>query len=221
MKMLRPYLSSFGRNRGRTLRPRQQQLVDGLLPALVPKAEELPAFRRIAFEIGFGGGEHLAALAARHPDTLAIGCEPYINGVAKLLLDVEEQSLRNVRIYVGDAREQMDALPENSIDDAYILFPDPWPKSRHNKRRLVNQDTLQRLARIQKPGGKLLLATDHYDYATWMLEQLHATPYYRWTAKRSADWLDFPAEWVETKYQRKTTAEGRAPQFFHCLRTEK
>lgn len=221
MEAIRPYLASFGRNRGRTLRPKQQRLVEELLPTLTPDAGEFAQYKRIVFEVGFGGGEHLAALAARHPDTLAIGCEPYINGVAKLLLDIDGQALRNVRIYVGDARELMDDLPEKSIDDAYILFPDPWPKSRHNKRRLVNQDTLQRLARIQKTGGKLLLATDHYDYATWMLEQLHETPYYGWTARSSADWLSFPAEWVETKYQRKTTAEGRAPQFFHCLRVDK
>lgn len=213
------YLSSFGRNRGRSLRPRQQSLIDELLPTLSPKAEECSNFSRVILEIGFGGGEHLAALAKAHPETLAIGCEPYINGVAKLLVDIEEQELANIRIYTGDARELIDTFPPSSIDDAYILFPDPWPKLRHNKRRLVNQDTLARLARIHKPSGHLLLATDHYDYATWMLEQLHLTPHYTWQPSSAADWLNPPVEWVETKYQRKTTAEGRAPQFFKCTRT--
>lgn len=217
----RAYLSSFGRNRGRTLRPRQQGLVDDVLPTLSPDASEFADYARVVLEIGFGGGEHLAALAKTHPDTLAIGCEPYINGVAKLLVDVEEQALRNVRIFTHDARELIDRLPADSIDDAYILFPDPWPKAKHNKRRLVNQDTLARLARIHKKGGKLLLATDHYDYATWMLEQLHETPYYQWQAESAADWLTPPQEWVETKYQRKTTAEGRLPNFFTCLRADK
>lgn len=215
----KPYLSSFGRNRGRSLRPRQQGLIDGLLPTLAPKADEVRHFKRTILEIGFGGGEHLAALAQAHPETLAIGCEPYINGVAKLLVDIEEQGLKNIRIFTGDARELIDAFPEHSIDDAYILFPDPWPKLRHNKRRLVNQDTLARLARIHKPSGRLLLATDHYDYATWMLEHIHITPHYTWEPTGAADWLNPPDEWVETKYQRKTTAQGRAPQFFKCTRT--
>ncbi len=214
------YLSSYGRNRGRTLRPRQQQLIDELLPRLAPKAEERADYKRVALEIGFGAGEHMAALAAARPDTLVVGCEPYINGVAKLLVAIEEQGLKNIRIYAGDARELMEAWPDNSVDDAFILFPDPWPKAKHNKRRLVNQDTLARLARIHKAGGSLLLATDHYDYATWMLEQLHETPHYSWTAEKAEDWLTPPALWVETKYQRKTTAEGRPPQFFHSLRMQ-
>lgn len=195
--------------------------METFLPKLMPDAGEFAEYERVALEIGFGAGEHLAALAKAQPRTLAIGCEPYINGVAKLLVDTEEQGLKNIRIFTGDARELIDALPVNSIDDAYILFPDPWPKARHNKRRLVNQDTLARLARIHKPGGHLLLATDHYDYATWMLEQLHLTPHYDWTAEAAQDWQNPPRQWVETKYQRKTTAQGRAPNFFQCLRTSK
>ncbi len=212
------YLSSFGRNRGRSLSPRQQQLMDVLLPKLRVTAEECAAYSRVMLEIGFGGGEHLAALARAMPDVLMIGCEPYINGVAKLLVTIEEEGLSNIRIATQDAREVMGQLPDGSIDNAYILFPDPWPKARHNKRRLVNQDTFNRLARIHKRGGELLLATDHYDYVTWMLEQLHITPHYRWTAKCAADWLEPPALWVETKYQRKTTEQGRMPQFFSCVR---
>lgn len=216
-----PYLSSFGRNRGRSLRPRQQGLVDGLLPKITADPKALPtSYTRTALEIGFGGGEHIAALASAHPETLCIGCEPYINGVAKLLCDIEEQNLSNIRLFTQDARLLIDAMPADSVDDAYILFPDPWPKAKHNKRRLVNHDTLKRLARIHRPGGRLLLATDHIDYASWMLEHLLTTEYYSWDPQSAADWQTLPAEWVETKYQRKTTAEGRKPSFFHCIRTD-
>ncbi len=218
MQSAKPYLSSFGRNRGRSLSQRQQALVDTLLPTLAPNSAELAHYSHIALEIGFGGGEHLAALAKAQPHTLLIGCEPYVNGVAKLLVDIEEQHIRNIRIFTDDARLLIDNMPDICINDVYILFPDPWPKAKHNKRRLVNQDTLARLARIHKTGGNLLLATDHYDYAIWMLEQMQQTKCYHWTAECAEDWLSPPKQWVETKYQRKTTAEGRAPQFFKCIR---
>lgn len=215
------YLSSFGRNRGRSLRAHQQHLVDDLLPKLEVNlaAPDLShGGAGVALEIGFGGGEHLLAQAAHHPDRLFIGCEPFINGVAKALSGIEAGALTNIRLYTRDARELLAALPDDCLDTLFILFPDPWPKARHNKRRLVNHHTLSLLARVHKPGGRLLLATDHADYATWMLEHLQTTPHYRWTAESQADWLTPPADWTETKYQRKTTAEGRAPMFFECVR---
>lgn len=235
------YLSSFGRNRGRTLRPHQQGLVDHLLPKISPPSdrglakEEAAAqmarwiaaqlaeakqqgYTRLSVEIGFGGGEHLLAQAAHNPKTLYFGCEPFLNGVAKCLAGIEAQQLKNIRLLMDDARKLLLALPDESIDEAFILFPDPWPKLRHNKRRLVNHETLGMLARIQKPGSRFLVATDHIDYSEWILEHLLATPHYRWTAERATDWLTPPADWTETKYQRKTTAEGRAPQFFECVR---
>ena len=272
----RDYLSSFGRNRGRTLRPVPQALIDNLLPKiavdlnnpLFPYAppfnsplegESKPAtqvlvggeggaknsavsvaaeahpphqiregadlappqrgsFSRIALEIGFGGGEHLLMQAERYPDTLFIGCEPFINGVAKCLAGIEAKNLTNIRLFTHDARELLKALPDASLDTAFILFPDPWPKARHNKRRLVNAETLSMLARTQKRGGRLLIATDHVDYSVWILEVLLVHPDYTWTAQAQADWQTPPVEWTETKYQRKTSAEGRAPQFFECVR---
>lgn len=214
------FLSSFGRNRGRSLRPYQQGLVDELLPKLTVKAgEALPqGYASIAIEIGFGGGEHLLAQAAHHPQTLFIGCEPFINGVAKCLAGIDAQKLTNIRLFTNDARLLLQALPEQSIDSAFILFPDPWPKLRHNKRRLVNRETLSMLARIQKPGARLLIATDHVDYSVWILEQLLAHPDYLWTAEQQADWQNPPADWTETKYQRKTSKQGRPPLFFECVR---
>ena len=256
-------LPIFGRNRGRTLRPYQQQLVDELLPQIsidlenplnysplageskgasvaprdsVRGAQAVPqphpstdvqghiplplkeGAKKIALEIGFGGGEHLLAQAAHNPDTLFIGCEPFINGVAKCLAGIDQQKLTNIRLYTNDARNLLKALPDNTLDTAFILFPDPWPKARHNKRRLVNHETLAMLARVHKPGGRLLIATDHIDYSEWILEHLLTTPQYRWTAERPGDFLTPPKDWTETKYQRKTSAEGRAPQFFECIR---
>ncbi len=213
------FLSSFGRNRGRALRPYQQGLVDTLLPRLAV-APENPSEGKpsLALEIGFGGGEHLLAQAAHHPETLFIGCEPFINGVAKCLAGIDAQKLSNIRLFTDDARKLIAQLPDACVDSVFILFPDPWPKARHNKRRLVSAETLSLLARIHKKGGRLLLATDHVDYSVWMLEVLLTHPDYRWTAEAQADWQQPPADWTETKYQRKTSAEGRPPLFFECVR---
>ena len=212
------FLSSFGRNRGRSLRPHQQSLVDELLPTLTVKLDALPVAKNIAIEIGFGGGEHLLAQAVHNPDTLFIGCEPFINGVAKCLVGIESQKISNIRLFTQDARLLLQAMPENYLDSAFILFPDPWPKLRHNKRRLINHETLGMLARVHKPGGRLLIATDHEDYSVWILEHLAATPHYRWMAESPDDFRKPPADWTQTKYQRKTTAEGRAPVFMECIR---
>ncbi len=212
------FLSSFGRNRGRSLRPYQQSLVDDLLPAITVNLSDLPKANRIALEIGFGGGEHLLAQAAHNPDTLFIGCEPFINGVAKCLAGIDAQKLTNIRLFTNDARHLLEAMPENYLDSAFILFPDPWPKVRHNKRRLINHDTLGMLARAHRQGGRLLIATDHEDYSVWILEHLAATPDYRWTAESADDFRNPPADWTQTKYQRKTTAEGREPVFIECVR---
>lgn len=224
----KPYLSTFGRNRGRALRPYQQRLVDELLPQLEIGIEEkkilqffnssVLQFSSIALEIGFGGGEHLLAQAAHRPDTLFIGCEPFINGVAKCLARIDRQKLTNIRIHPRDARELILALPDACVQEIFILFPDPWPKLRHHKRRLVSEETLAMLHRIHTPGGRLLIATDHVDYSEWILERLLVSPHYRWTAERAADFETPPPDWVQTKYQRKTTAEGREPVFMECVR---
>ena len=219
--MPRPeFLSSFGRNRGRSLRPYQQGLIDDLLPTLaVDLGQPLAGLgAQVALEIGFGGGEHLLAQAIHNPQISFIGCEPYINGVAKLLTGIDQHHVKNIRLYAGDARLIIEALPDASLESVFILFPDPWPKARHNKRRLVNAETLKMLARVHKKGGRLLLATDHVDYSVWMLEVLLTCDDYEWTAKEQADWNTPPADWTQTKYQRKTTEQGRLPLFFECVR---
>lgn len=220
---IKDFIPSFGRRHGRSLTAYQQRLVDELLPTLQCRTDDLAVVGRnekkaLHLEIGFGGGEHLAAQAQANPDIQFIGCEPYINGVAKLLAEIDRQKLDNIRLYTDDARLLIRELPDASVAAVYILFPDPWPKVRHYKRRIISQETLSELARIQPKGARLLLATDHVDYGAWMLEHVLAHPDYEWTAECRADWETPPADWTQTRYQRKTTGEGRAPMFVECRR---
>lgn len=222
----RPWLVSYGRRKSHKLSPNKAALMDSLLPriAIRPAGDgEYPenqpaalaaAHQRIWVEIGFGGGEHLAEQADNNRDVLVIGCEPYIDGVAKLLLDVDARGLENVRLLPDDARLLLDALPEGSVERLFILFPDPWPKARHNKRRIVSQETLDSVARVLKQGGELRLATDHADYAEWMLEHVLAHDAFDWQAKRHEDWKTPPADWVRTRYEEKTRAQGREPVYY-------
>ena len=205
----RPQLRTYGRTKARPIKPRQAALLETLLPAIrVPEgpfdpASLMPAAREVWLEIGFGGGEHLAAQAAAHPDVLMLGAEPFQNGVASALRHIEAQALRNVRIHAGDARELLIQLPEASLQRIFILFPDPWPKTRHHKRRLVQADTVAELARVLAPGGALRFASDWADYVDWTLARFLASPALRWTAERADDWRAPPADHVTTRYEQK------------------
>ncbi|MBP9230234.1 MAG: tRNA (guanosine(46)-N7)-methyltransferase TrmB, partial [Phenylobacterium sp.] len=171
-----PPLRSFGRLKSRPIKPRQAALMDSLLPSIRAPLDDFdprtlaPTAREVWLEVGFGGGEHMAAQAARAPDTLIIGAEPFLNGVASALRHVDEAGLRNVRIHDNDVRELMARMPDACLDRVFVLFPDPWPKARHNKRRLIQAETIAELARLLKPGGRLRFATDWADYADWTLE---------------------------------------------------
>jgi len=173
-------------------------------------------------EIGFGGGEHLAAQAASHPGIGFIGCEPFENGVASLLSQVQEAGLANVRVFDDDARLLLDALPDCSLDRVFILFPDPWPKARHWKRRIFSAPTLDRLARVMKPGADLYFATDHMapdgGYLRWALGQGLAHPAFRWMAEGPEDWRGRPAGWVRTRYEQKALDRGERPVCLHFQR---
>ena len=208
-------LRSFGRIKGRPVKPRQAALFDTLLPRLrVDLADPLAdaAGREVWLEIGFGGGEHLAAQAARNPDVLLIGAEPFQNGVASALRHLDEQALANVRLHPGDARDLLSRLPDASLARVFILFPDPWPKLRHHKRRLIQPETVAELARTLRPGGQLCFATDWRDYAAWTLERLRSSPAFRWTARRADDWRLAPADHVPTRYEAKRL--GDTPPIF-------
>ncbi|MCB2100906.1 MAG: tRNA (guanosine(46)-N7)-methyltransferase TrmB [Rhodobacterales bacterium] len=214
-------MRSYGRRHGKPLRANRQALVDDLLPRLrVDPSAHAPGTldpralfdarpRRVWLEIGFGGGEHLAAQAAAHPDVGLIGCEPFMNGVAALLARVDEGGLTaNLRLLDDDARRLLAALAPASLDRVFILFPDPWPKTRHHKRRLINPATLDALARVLADGAELRFASDHKAYMSWALERLTAHPAFAWTARRAADWRARPADGMATRYEEKALARG-------------
>jgi tRNA (guanine-N7-)-methyltransferase len=173
----------------------------------------IPNKKEYWLEIGFGGGEHLAHQGGLHKDAGIIGCEPYIHGIAALLKHIDDNKLDNIRIYQQDARLLLDALLPQSISRAFILYPDPWPKARHHKRRLVSKPTLDALARVMKKGAELRLASDDEDYCTWMLEQLQAHDAFTWTAKSCNDWLNPWGDWLSTRYEQKALAAGRVPTY--------
>jgi tRNA (guanine-N7-)-methyltransferase len=234
-------LRSYGRRRGRKFSDRQAALLRDLLPQVavdlsapcglpakagIDVGESRPLGRPLAglgakqifLEIGFGGGEHLLWQAAQHPHVTLIGCEPFEDGVVKVLTRLEDGKLTNIRIHMGDARDVLRALPDASIARAFILFPDPWPKRKHQKRRLVNPQTLSLLARVLKLGAELRIGTDIGDYARTLLLAVLAEPQLRWQASSPDDWRVRPADWPETRYEAKAAREGRRRYYFRFLR---
>jgi tRNA (guanine-N7-)-methyltransferase len=223
-----PPLRSFGRIKSRAVKPRQAALFDSLLPSIRvpdPKAGPIdplalmPGAAEVWLEIGFGGGEHMAAQAARRPDALVIGCEPFVNGVASALRHVEEGGLRNVRLHPDDGRDVVAALPDASLDRVYILFPDPWHKARHNKRRLLQSAFLAELMRVLKPGGLLRFVTDWQDYADQTRDLLDATDGLTRVPDADGDLEDrtAPADHVVTRYEEKKLGDC-APVFLDYVR---
>ncbi|MGH1418998.1 MAG: tRNA (guanosine(46)-N7)-methyltransferase TrmB [Hyphomicrobiaceae bacterium] len=216
-------LRSFGRRRGRKFSDSQTALMNDVLPcvrldldAAVPKSLAAlfnPVVEDVWLEIGFGGGEHLLWQAEHNRDVGLIGCEPFEDGVVKVLRGVEDQALANVRVHDDDARDVLRWLPEASISRAFVLFPDPWPKARHRKRRLVNTSLLNALARVMCEGGELRIGTDIGDYARWMMIALQEADVFEWTAKRPDDWRKRPGDWPQTRYEQKARREGRCCYF--------
>jgi tRNA (guanine-N7-)-methyltransferase len=185
---------------------------------LDPPALFAPARTSIWLEIGFGGGEHLAQLAEQHPRTGFIGCEIFENGIVKLLGEIERLGLDNIRIFADDARLLIAALPPASIGRVFILFPDPWPKRRQHKRRIVSRATLDGLAEIMTDDAELRLATDDATYLCWILERVTAHPAFEWLARRPGDWRERPPDWHPTRYEQKARAAGRPPAFLRVRR---
>ena len=218
-----PPLRSFGRLKSRPIKPRQAALMDSLLPQVRAPLDNFdpktlaPDAREVWLEVGFGGGEHMAAQAARFPDTLIIGAEPFLNGVASALRHVDEAGLRNVRIHDNDVRELMARMPDACLDRVFVLFPDPWPKARHNKRRLIQTETIAELARLLKPGGRLRFATDWADYADWTLARMLAGGQFAWPAERADAWRVPPADHITTRYEEKRLGDC-APVFLDFVR---
>jgi tRNA (guanine-N7-)-methyltransferase len=214
----------YGRRHGHKLRSGRQALIDDLLPrlrvALPVEGETLDlaaAFEGpvsdLWLEVGFGGGEHLAAQARAHPDIGFIGSEPFVNGVANVLSLIDSGGLTNVRIFDDDVRKLFPVLPDAAFGRIIALFTDPWPKKRHHRRRFINHDTVLQLARLLKDDGELRLASDHMGYVDWMLDHLTARDEMIWRARSKRDWAEAPSDWVETRYERKAKAKGVRPAY--------
>ena len=210
----------FGRAKGKKLRSHQSDLMRDLRPRLEADLGALREGRLFApgrelwLEIGFGGGEHLVAQAAANRSVGYIGTDAFLNGVAKALVAIDEHRLDNVRLFSGDASELIDWLPGASLARIDLLYPDPWPKRRHWKRRFVQDDNLKRLARLLKSGGEFRFATDIPGYAEYVLMRILRSGDFVWTARRAADWREPWQGFVRTRYETKAIREGRTPAYF-------
>lgn len=220
-----PIRRIYGRRQGRPLKAARQEVLERLLPMLsVPKVSVCNGSRLhpsalfgndrpVWLEIGFGNGEHLAGLMARYPDSNFLGAEPFINGMAAFLKDIDLRPHRNVRVWMDDALLLVNSLADACLDGIFILNPDPWPKTRHHKRRIVNPANLDAFSRTIRPGGSLVMATDVNDLAEWMLEKTFRHAAFEWSAESAADWRDPPADWIETRYEVKGRESGRKQSY--------
>jgi tRNA (guanine-N7-)-methyltransferase len=215
----------YGRSSGHKLRKSQQELVEELLPAISVPAEgpvdSVTLFgeeRQLHFEIGFGSGEHLAYRADLLPDHGFIGCEPFLNGVATALTHVRDQRLANVRLWNNDALDVLRRIPDGALTMVYLLHPDPWPKARHAKRRMVNDGPLDLIATKLKPGGEFRLGTDDPTYCRWSMMVMNRRRDFEWLAERPSDFLVRPGGWPETRYEAKARRQGREVWYFRYRR---
>ena len=222
-----PRRQLYGRSKGKALRAAQADRIAHLLPEHAldpaglgddPAAQFSPRPQGLMLEIGFGGGEHLAAQAGAHPEIGFFGVEPFLNGVAKLLAAIEAGRLSNVRVLRGDGRDVLAALPDACLDRVYLLYPDPWPKRRQRKRRIVDMPFLAEVARVLKPGAEFRFATDIDDYAGWTLARIAQQDRLVWRAEKAEDWRQPWQEWHRTRYEEKAIREGRAPGYFRFVK---
>ena len=221
-----PWRNFYGRFKGKTLRPSQKDYLDSDLDALSPGPvswEENPdrtnldlntvfEGKPVWLEIGFGGGEHLVHQALQNPDVGIIGCEPFINGVAMLLGKLRDAKVSNLKVFPGDVRDMFDVLPDGSIEKAFLLYPDPWPKKRHHRRRFVTPEHLDPLFSALAPGAELRVATDIPDYVRQTMIEVPKAGF-EWIAERPSDWRVPWDDWLSTRYEQKALREGRTPYY--------
>jgi tRNA (guanine-N7-)-methyltransferase len=218
----------YGRSKGAPLRQRPQRLMAELYPQLAvdctqPVDPDALFGRPLAglwLEIGFGKGEHLIANALANPDIGHIGCEPFLNGMAACVGQIEDTGVGNVRLYHGNALDVVAQLPDASVARLFILHPDPWPKFRHAKRRVINDDRLAMFVRVMQPGSELRIGTDHPGYLAHALEVMQRQPDFSWLAEAPQDWSVRPADWPETRYEQWALSEGRPVWYLRFLRTD-
>jgi tRNA (guanine-N7-)-methyltransferase len=221
--------SFFGRRKGHKLRIHQADLIENLLPHLSldiggPSPADLatlfdPKVESVRLEIGFGGGEHLVAEALGFPQVGFIGCEPYVNGMAKILSAIEAHNIGNIRLFAGDAAELLAWAPASSLGRIDLIHPDPWPKRRHWKRRFVQDANVAAMARVLKPPGEFRFVCDIDDYVAWTLQHLKRSPDFIWTAERADDWRQPWPDYTMTRYGRKAMREGRRAVYLRFRRT--
>lgn len=219
----------YGRIKGKTLKLAQQADLENLLPSLAvpdvvrggPPLDVTTVFgtKPLWLEVGFGGGEHIVHQAQANPDVTFIGVEPYVNGMAMLLGKIRRSGVTNIRLHLGDARDVMDVLPDASIDKAFLLYPDPWPKARHHRRRFVTQEHLRPLARVVRAGANLRIATDIEDYVRQALQEVPKAGF-DWLAQGPRDWRDPWKDWISTRYEQKALREGRTPHYLTFQRRD-
>ncbi len=212
----------YGRKQDRPLRSNQERLMREVLPTVAAPAAPTAPFdprqlfddvAHVEMEIGFGGGENLIALAAARPDVGFIGAEPFVNGIVKALAEIEARGLSNIRLLHADARPFLRALKPGALQRLFVLYPDPWPKTRHHKRRIIQPDFLDAAARAIAPGGELRVASDIPGYIRWTLQHMAGRKDFDWRAEAPADWRTRPADQVETRYEQKAKREGRTPAY--------
>ena len=192
-----------------TLLPRLRVVPPPGTEPIDPKTLFDSPVREVWLEIGFGAGEHLAAQAGSHPEVGIVGCEAFVNGIASLLSHVDNGNLGNVRLFDDDARMILDRIAPASLSRVFVLFPDPWPKTRHSARRFIQTEMLNRLGGLMRDGGELRVATDDMGYVRWTLEHAARHPMFEWTARRPGDWREPPADWCPTRYESKAKRLGR------------
>lgn len=212
----------YGRRKGKPMRSNKLDAYEQILPAITIKAPSSPVqaaqffdfpVRETWMEIGFGDGEHLLHHAIQNPDIGMIGCEPFINGIAALCVGIRKHNLKNIRIWPEDARKLLPLIADHSVDRCFLLNSDPWPKTRHHKRRFIQQETLDDIHRLLKPGANFRMSSDHPSLVSWQLEKAFFHGGFEWMANNADDWRRRPDDLPETRYQNKGLKQGRPTVF--------
>jgi len=221
-------IRSFGRIKSRKFSDHKNFLLENLMPKYELDSfkschhkVEAGQFKKVVLEIGSGFGDFIFNKSSANRDKLFIGCEPHLNGLVNILSMLKNSPLDNICLYRQDVRFLIESMADDFLNHIFILFPDPWPKSKHRKRRLINKEFLDLIAKKVKKDGKLTIATDHDDYKTAIMASINQTNSWCWLAKSSKDWQEFPADWVETKYQKKAKIESRNSIIFELVKASK
>jgi tRNA (guanine-N7-)-methyltransferase len=210
---------SFARRISRKISNERQNILETFLPTISINKENakdinIEGFKELHMEIGFGTGEHFVKRAEQSPEILFLGFEPFINGASRVIKEIKEKAIKNIRIYPGDVHDLLEFFQDSAFNEIWILFPDPWPKKKHHKRRIINQDFLSLVSSKLKEKGNLIIATDHLDYSNWIIEHINKSE--KFILKNADNIQEFPNDWIPSKYYQKATQKGLKPFYFNC-----